>query len=56
MNGELTADNLEAKIDENTQQATIEPSYLGFLRSNGYVVDSLKSVHTVQRGKNKTPI
>lgn len=55
MNGELEADNLEAKIDENTQTATIEPSYLGFLRENGFIVDSLNSVHTVQREKSKIP-
>jgi len=55
MNGELDSENLNTEIDTNTQQATIEPSYLNFLRSEGFTIDGLNSVHTVQREKNKTP-
>jgi len=55
MNGELDSDNLDAEIDTNTQQVTIEPSYLNYLREHGYTIDSLNEVHTVQRDKTKTP-
>jgi len=55
MNGELDSDNLEAEINTNTQELRLEPSYLSFLRSEGYTIDGLNSVHTVQRDKSKTP-
>jgi len=55
MNGELDSDNLDAEIDTNTQQVTIEPSYLNYLREHGYTIDGLNEVHTVQRDKSKTP-
>jgi len=55
MNGELSADNLETKIDTNSQKVSIEPSYLGFLREHGYTIDGLNTAHTVQRSKDKTP-
>lgn len=46
MTGELTADNLETGLTQDGR-LTIEPGYLGYLRTQGYQIDQLKELHAV---------
>jgi len=54
MNGELEADNLEYEMNQDGT-ISLDISYLSYLSSNGYTIDSITELHQVQRDKEKTP-
>ena len=43
---ELNADNFESGVTDDGQ-IIAEPGYVGFLRSNGYTIESVEEIHTV---------
>jgi len=54
MNGEFTADNLEYEINPDGT-ISLDISYLTYLSSNGYTIDSIQELHQVQRSRDKDP-
>jgi len=54
MNGEFTADNLACEMNQDGT-ISLDISYLSYLSSNGYTIDSIQELHHVQRDTEKTP-
>lgn len=47
----LEADNLDASINQD-EELVIEPSYVGYLRSEGYKIDGVNTVKVIQSESN----
>lgn len=40
------ADNLDVRVNQN-EEVVIEPSYLGFMRAQGFQIEAIKEMHSV---------
>jgi len=52
MNTELTAENLESHI--TPEGVLIDTTVMGYLRSNGYNIEDIHSLHVVERKESDT--
>lgn len=49
---DLNVDNLNTRINANSE-LVVEPSFIGFLRSEGYIIESVRNVRTVPSDSEK---